>query len=453
MEITTIIQILLLIIIGVLVFLNSRKKSPELQSQNNNEQLEKELNELRAENGNLKGRIEQSIKVFNDQKEELDNLRKEKDDLIAKFNQAETTNKNLQQKLTEQKEEIKDIREQFTKDFQILANKILKENADEFSKTNSERLGNILNPLKEKLSSFEKQVQDKYAAQLKDTESLKTQIENLSKLNSSLQQEAENLTKALKGDSKKQGNWGEVILERILEISGLRKNEEYFTQYSDENAEGKRVQPDVIIKLPEEKHVIIDSKVSLVDYERYISAETEEEQAIHLKAHLNSVRNHIKGLSEKNYTSAKTIDAPDFVLLFLPIESSFSLAVSHDADLFNFSWERKIVLVSPSTLLATLRTIASIWKQERQTKNAQEIARQAGNLYDKFDGFLTDMLKIEKGLKSSTNAYNEAVGKLKFGKGSLVSRAEKLRQLGAKTAKKLPEEFIDDDEPNQLEIE
>ena len=325
----------------------------------------------------------------------------------------------------------------------MLANKILKQNAEEFSKTNSEKISHLLNPLKEKLDGFEKQIQTKYDAQLKDTESLKTQIESLVNLNTKLSLEAENLTKALKGDSKKQGNWGEFILERILEMSGLRKGEEYFSQYSDENNEGKRIQPDVVIQLPEEKHIIIDSKVSLTDYERYISSITDEDQTLFLKAHLNSVRNHIKGLSEKNYQTSKNLTAPDFVLLFIPIESSFSLAISNDAELFNFAWDKKIVLVSPATLLATLRTIANIWKQERQNKNALVIADQAGKLYDKFVGFVEDLTKIEKGLNSANKAYDEAINKLQTGRGNLINRVENLRTLGAKANKQLPEEFSD----------
>jgi DNA recombination protein RmuC len=426
----------LLVMVTILLFKTSKSKT-------NNGLFEQDNSAIQQENGNLKGKLNAIENELAESKKQVQNLQNKKEELIAEMNVAITENENLQEKLDNQKTEISELKTQFQKEFELLANKILKQNAEEFSKTNSEKISNLLNPLKEKLDGFEKQIQTKYDAQLKDTESLKTQIESLVNLNTKLSLEAENLTKALKGDSKKQGNWGEFILERILEMSGLRKGEEYFTQYSDENNEGKRIQPDVVIQLPEEKHIIIDSKVSLTDYERYISSTTDEDQTLFLKAHLNSVRNHIKGLSEKNYQTSKNLTAPDFVLLFIPIESSFSLAISNDAELFNFAWDKKIVLVSPATLLATLRTIANIWKQERQNKNALVIADQAGKLYDKFVGFVEDLTKIEKGLNSANKAYDEAINKLQTGRGNLINRVENLRTLGAKANKQLPEEFSD----------
>ena len=426
----------LLVMVTILLFKTSKSKT-------NNGLFEQDNSAIQQENGNLKGKLNAIENELAESKKQVQNLQNKKEELIAEMNVAITENENLQEKLDNLKTEISELKTQFQKEFELLANKILKQNAEEFSKTNSEKISHLLNPLKEKLDGFEKQIQTKYDAQLKDTESLKTQIESLVNLNTKLSLEAENLTKALKGDSKKQGNWGEFILERILEMSGLRKGEEYFTQYSDENNEGKRIQPDVVIQLPEEKHIIIDSKVSLTDYERYISSTTDEDQTLFLKAHLNSVRNHIKGLSEKNYQTSKNLTAPDFVLLFIPIESSFSLAISNDAELFNFAWDKKIVLVSPATLLATLRTIANIWKQERQNKNALVIADQAGKLYDKFVGFVEDLTKIEKGLNSANKAYDEAINKLQTGRGNLINRVENLRTLGAKANKQLPEEFSD----------
>lgn len=426
---------LLVMVIILLVKISNPKTNNDLNQQDSSA--------IQQENGNLKGKLNAIENELLESKKQVQNLQNKKEELIAEMNVAITENENLQEKLDNQKTEISELKTQFQKEFELLANKILKQNAEEFSKTNSEKISHLLNPLKEKLDGFEKQIQTKYDAQLKDTESLKTQIESLVNLNTKLSLEAENLTKALKGDSKKQGNWGEFILERILEMSGLRKGEEYFTQYSDENSEGKRIQPDVVIQLPEEKHIIIDSKVSLTDYERYISSNTDEDQTLFLKAHLNSVRNHIKGLSEKNYQTSKNLTAPDFVLLFIPIESSFSLAISNDAELFNFAWDKKIVLVSPATLLATLRTIANIWKQERQNKNALVIADQAGKLYDKFVGFVEDLTKIEKGLNSANKAYDEAINKLQTGRGNLINRVENLRTLGAKANKQLPEEFSD----------
>ncbi|MEM9023447.1 MAG: DNA recombination protein RmuC, partial [Bacteroidota bacterium] len=261
-----------------------------------------------------------------------------------------------------------------------------------------------------------------------------------------ISQEANNLTNALKGDNKKQGNWGEVILERVLERSGLVKGQEYVTQFSTENVDGQKIQPDVIVHLPDDKHIIIDAKVSLVHYDQYVNASEEAEKALALKAHLASLRNHIKGLGDKNYQTAANLSTPDFVLLFVPIEASFSVAIQTDLDLFGYAWDRKVVLVSPTTLLATLRTISSIWKQERQSKNVQQIAKEGGLLYDKFVGFLEDMETIQKGLERSQSAYDAAMNKLQSGNGNLIGKAVKLRKLGAKTNKDIPEHLIEDND-------
>jgi DNA recombination protein RmuC len=260
-------------------------------------------------------------------------------------------------------------------------------------------------------------------------------------LNARVSEEANNLTKALKGDVKKQGNWGEIILERVLERSGLTKGREYEREEVIEGADNSVQRPDVIIHLPDNKHIIIDSKVSLVAYERFVSAESEEKQLLNLKEHVNSIRNHVKLLSDKNYQQAHNINTPDFVLMFLPIEASFSVAVQADSELFSFAWEKKIVIVSPTTLLATLRTISSIWKQENQTKNAQEIARLSGTLYDKFVGFAEDMEKIKANIDRTSKSYDDAMKKMKDGTGNIVRTAEKIKELGAKTTKSLPQGF------------
>jgi DNA recombination protein RmuC len=258
--------------------------------------------------------------------------------------------------------------------------------------------------------------------------------------------EAENLTRALKGDVKKQGNWGEVVLERILERSGLNEGEQgYRKQFSDTNDDGRRLQPDIVINLPDNKHIIIDSKVSLVAYERAVNAATEEERLLYVKEHLASLKSHIRGLSEKHYQAALKLNCPDFVLLFIPIESSFSLAVQADQDLFSYAWDQKVVIVCPSTLLATLRTIASIWQQENQTRNALDIARQSGALYDKFVGFIGDMEKIGNHLKTTQNTYSEAMKKLSEGRGNLISSTERLRKMGAKTTKELPKKLLENE--------
>jgi DNA recombination protein RmuC len=263
--------------------------------------------------------------------------------------------------------------------------------------------------------------------------------------------EANNLANALKGDTKKQGNWGEVILEKVLERSGLIKGQEYQTQFSTKNIDGNRIQPDAVVFLPDNKHIIIDSKVSLVAYNAFVNSENENEKQKFLKEHINSVKNHVKQLSEKNYQTSPDFNTPDFVLLFMPIESAFSAAIQSDQDLFAYAWDLKIVIVSPSTLLATLRTIASIWKQERQTKNALEIAKQSGALYDKFVGFLEDLDKIGKSIDASKIAYEDALNKLKTGRGNLINRVINIQKLGAQTQRQIPDKFkLDNDEELNL---
>ncbi|MFT6167294.1 MAG: DNA recombination protein RmuC [Vicingaceae bacterium] len=368
----------------------------------------------------------------------------EKIKLNRDLSQAETNLSNLSEKLEHQTKELEKLQEKFQKEFQLIADKILKDNANELSQQHQKELQQLLQPLKEKIKSFEDNIEKKYIDETKERTNLKAELSKLLELNTTLNLQAQNLTTALKGENKTQGNWGEMILERILESSGLQKGEEYLTQVSDTNAEGRRIQPDVIVNLPENKHLIIDSKVSLVAYESFISSSEVVVKESSMKSHLLSIRTHIKTLNEKNYQSASKLQSPDFVLLFMPIEAAFSLALQHDSELFNYAWERKVVLVSPTTLLASLRTISSVWKNERQTKNAQDIAEKAGNLYDKFVGFLKDMENIDKSLKSAQNHYNEAFNKLGSGRGNLVKRAEQLKELGAKTNKSIPSNLLDE---------
>lgn len=352
-------------------------------------------------------------------------------------------NENNGEKLEHQKSEIETLQKRLTTEFENIATKILKERSDEFSISNNKHMTEILNPLKEKIQLFEKKVDETYDKELRDKISLREEVRKLTELNTRISQEANNLTNALKGDVKKQGNWGEVILERVLERSGLTRGQEFEREVVVEGADYSVQRPDVIIHLPDNKHIIIDSKVSLVAYERFISAETEEHRATHLKEHVNSLRSHVKLLSEKNYQNAQNLNTPDFVLMFLPIEASFSVAVQGDSEIFSYAWERKIVIVSPTTLLATLRTISSIWKQENQTKNAQEIARLSGTLYDKFIGFTEDMVKIKTNIDRTSGAYDDAVKKMKDGSGNIIRTAEKIKELGAKTGnnKSLPAGF------------
>ena len=351
------------------------------------------------------------------------------------------TNNNILEKLELQKSEIETLQKRLITEFENIANKILKERSDEFSAANHKNISEILNPLKEKIQSFEKKVDDTYDKELRDKISLREEVRKLAELNVKVSEDANNLTKALKGDVKKQGNWGEVILERVLERSGLTKGQEYEREEVVEGVDNKVQRPDVIIHLPDNKHIIIDSKVSLVAYERMMTAETDEAQFISLKEHLSSIRSHVKLLGEKNYQNALNINTPDFVLMFIPIESSFSVAVQGDPELFSYAWERKIVIVSPTTLLATLRTISSIWKQENQTKNAQEISRLSATLYDKFVGFVEDLQKIKTNIDRTSNAYDDAVRKLKDGSGNIIRTAEKIKELGIRTNKSLPSGF------------
>jgi len=389
----------------------------------------------------------QQYDLINDQMAEikirLETEREQAEKLKEEKVRLEEQNRFLQKENAEKIEEVKSIQERLTTEFENIAGKIITQKSKELTEKQHEKLSTILDPLKENIDDFKKKVADTYEKELRDNLSLKAEVKKLYDLNSKISTEAENLTKALKGDVKKMGNWGEVILERILEDSGLTKGREYQREVADTNEEGKAIRPDVVIYLPEDKHIIIDSKLSLVDYEKYVSCDDDEERKAHLKKHVESMRKHIKGLFEKNYASAKKLNSPDFVLMFLPLESSFAAAIEGDAQLFSFAWEHKIVPVSPSTLLATLKIIASIWKQEKQTRNAQEIARQGGALYDKLVGLLEDIQKIGRTINVLQNNYSDAVNKLSTGRGNLLSRAEKIRELGAKTSKKIPDNTFD----------
>lgn len=377
---------------------------------------------------------------------ELHSERQTKNELTIQLTRQDADYKNLQEKLNSQKAELEELNKRFTIEFQNIAHKILRENSNEFTSLNQKNISDILVPLKEKIEKFEKKVDDTYEKGLIEQTQLREAIKNLHELNARISEEANNLTRALKSDSKKMGNWGEMILDRILEQSGLEKGKEYFNQYTDRSEEGTILRPDVVIKLPEKKHIIIDSKVSLIAYDRFVNTTDEAEKDRWQKAHVDSVREHIRSLSEKSYTAAITLDSPDFVLLFMPLESAFSLALQHDPELFNYAWQRRIVMVSPTTLLATLKTVESIWKHEKQTQNAMDIARQGSSLYDKFVNFIGDLEKIGGQIESLQHTYQDAHKKLASGKGNLVRQAEKLKELGIKTEKSLSEKLLPGDE-------
>jgi DNA recombination protein RmuC len=441
------------IIIGFVIawlFARTKNNASATTLQQQLSKLSREKDAVLAETDKAKSIAEER---FNKAKEELqlitEELKQEKEKTLQQSNRlskAETEFKNLLEKLNTQKAEMEELQKKFSTEFENIANKILKTHTQEFAQSGLKSMGEILNPLKEKIVDFEKKVNEAYDKELRDKVDLRAEVRKLFDLNNKISEEANNLTKALKGDSKKQGNWGEMVLEKLLERSGLTNGMEYQTQFSTESDEGKRLQPDVVIFLPDKKHVIIDSKVSLVAYEKYVNATDEEERKQYMKEHLLSIRNHIKELSAKNYQSAKEMNSPDFVLLFIPIESSFGVAVQADQQLFNDAWESRIVIVSPSTLFATLKTIASIWKQENQTKNAIEIARQGGALYDKFVGFVNDLERLGKTIGTLHETYEEAMKKLKTGTGNLIGRAESMRKLGIKTSKRLPENYSEESE-------
>lgn len=351
--------------------------------------------------------------------------------------------KAMGEKLEQQQQDVERLQKKFQMEFENVANKILEVNSEKFTEKNQKNISDILHPLNEKLRNFEKKVEDTYEKGLKDQTDMKAELKKLQELNQRISSEANSLTKALKSDNKQQGNWGEMILDKVLERSGLREGSEYSKQYSAQNDEGKRLQPDVVINLPDNKHIIVDSKVSLIAYTNWVNADNEIDRTAYKKAHIASLQAHIKGLSEKHYNNLQGINSPDFVLLFLPIESSFSMAIENDNDLYGFAWDRKVVIVSPSTLLATLRTVASIWKQENQTRNILEIADAGAKLYDKFVGFVEDMEKIGKGIETTRTNYDSAMKKLSEGRGNLVNSTQKLKKLGVKTKKDLPEHLLD----------
>ncbi len=354
----------------------------------------------------------------------------------------DTENTHLIKTNQEKEKEVTNLHSKLSKEFEDIANRVLIHRSKEMNELSQQRMNDILTPLKEKIVQFEKKVEDTYEKEVRDNLSLKAEVKRLFDLNHKISEEAGNLTKALKGNVKKLGNWGEMILERVLEQSGLTNGREYRREVVDKNSNGETIRPDVIIDLPENKHLIIDSKLTLSAYEEFVNIDNEETKAKALRKHQDNLRLHIKNLHEKNYSSAQNTNTPDFVLMFIPVEASFAVAVENDSELFAFAWEKKIVPVSPSTLLATLKTISSIWRQENQNKNAQEIARQSGALYDKLVNFLVDFEKIGNNIDQIQSTYSNAMSKLQNGKGNLITRAEKIKSLGAKNNKSIPDKFI-----------
>jgi DNA recombination protein RmuC len=405
--------------------------------------LNRELNELKTNLGKSEERIKILSENLEQKKSEASNLHDREVELSSELSRAAETNKNLREKLQDQKTEIEELQDKFTKEFENLANKIFDEKSSKFTQQNRENLDQILKPLGEKIKLFEEKVSNVYVDESKQRAALSEQIKNLHDLNQQMSKDATNLTKALKGESKTQGNWGEFILENILEKSGLQKDREYTIQSTFAGEDGKRQKPDVIINLPENRHIIIDSKVSLTAYETFCSTEDDELRKKALYDHIASVRNHIKELSKKNYQNIYGLSSMDFVIMFVPIEPAMAIASQEDITIWNDAFEKNIVIVSPSILHATLRTISNIWKQEKQNKNALEIARQSGALYDKFVNFVDDLINIGKKIDDTKNYYYEAMKKLYDGKGNIIKQIENIRTLGAKTTKSLNQGILD----------
>ncbi|PWI30448.1 DNA recombination protein RmuC [Flavobacteriaceae bacterium LYZ1037] len=372
---------------------------------------------------------------------ERNEIRNEKELLNSELTRRNTEYENLQEKIKEQKAEVEKLQEKFSKEFENLANRILDEKSKKFTSQNKDNLDAILKPLEEKIKHFEKRVEETNKEDITRSADLRRQILGLKELNEQMSKETNNLTKALKGDTKMQGNWGELVLERVLERSGLKKDSEYFVQQSFVTESGKRVMPDVIISLPGDKKLIVDSKVSLVAYERYINEVDDSEKATHLKNHLLSVRKRVSELGEKNYHQIYEMDSPDFVLLFIPIESAFAIASMEYPALYSDAFEKNIIIVTPTTLLAVLKTIDSMWQNEKQKANAIEIAMQAGRLYDSFVNLTEELIKVGNQIGTVQKSYESAMIKL-TGRGNLIKRVETLKELGAKASKQQNEKLL-----------
>ena len=384
----------------------------------------------------LKEQLLETNDSLKHEREQVIHLNKQNASLIANHD-------NLKQRLAEQKGELQELQDQFSVHFKNLANEILEEKSKKFTDQNKTNLGELLNPLKERIVSFEKKIEQNSKESIAQNASLKTQLEQLKDLNRQVTREAESLTKALKGESKTQGTWGEMQLEAILTKVGLEKDIHYFREQNFKNEEGKNQRLDYVIKLPEEKCLVLDSKVSLTAYSNYFDSEDENEREKLLKQHMQSVYAHIKVLGEKNYQNLYEIQQPDFILMFMANEPALTIALKEDPGLFEKALDKNIVLVSTSTLLATLRTVSYIWKQELQNRNAVDIARQAGALYDKFVGFSEDLVKVGNNLKTTQDNYENAMKKLTTGTGNLVRKTEQLKELGAKATKQLDQRLLD----------
>ncbi len=432
-------SVVLLTLIGVVLGGGIGYLVAKSQSKGNEEVEQKLRLELDMEQKNL----ERQTLEFKDLNQQIIQEREKIISLSGDKSRLEANYRNLQERLDEQKKEVNQLQEKFSIEFKNLANEILEEKSKKFTDQNKTNIGELLNPLKEKIELFEKKVEQSSKDTLQQNTALGEQLKQLKELNQQITKEAESLTKALKGESKTQGSWGEMQLESILEKVGLQKDVHYFKEKNYKNEEGSNQRLDYIIKMPDDKYLVLDSKVSLTSYSNYFDQEDPANQAKYLKQHIESVNNHIKILGEKNYQNLYEIQQPDFVLMFVANEPALTIALKEDHSLYEKALDKNIVLVSTSTLLATMRTVSYIWKQDLQNKNAIEIARQAGALYDKFEGFTVDLLKVGNTLKQTKDNYDSAMKKLSEGSGNLIRRTENLKELGAKASKQIDARLLD----------
>ena len=441
MDTTAIVFAVINLVLVVLLFLKFRSTGNASSESSSEvpEWAEVQIKELKSEALNTSESLKEAQEALS---EEQVKSAQTISSLQAKLEAAQEKIKEQQENFAAQREQAKADKESMANEFKVLAEKILDEKTKQFKTTNSEELDKLLAPFKQKLTDFETTVKENHKEELKNSGALMENIKALKNMNDQLTAEASGLAKALRGDTKKQGNWGEFVLERALEMSGLTKNQEFFVQNSETTADGRRLQPDVIIQLPEDKKIIVDSKVSLVSWEAYANAE-EEDSKKHMKSLIASIQTHIKQLSEKDYPQLYDGATPEFVLLFIPIEAAFMEATKFDGTLYELAFSKKIILVSTSTLLATLKTIAMAWRQEKQTRNVIEIADAGGKLYDKFVGLSEDLLKLGDQFTTAQKTYESSMNKMVDGRGNLITQVERLKKLGSKTKKELDSRMIE----------
>lgn len=420
---------------------NLQLKSENTKKSDENQDISKKLAASTVKTESLQEQLSVFIKDTETFKQQEKDFRNELATTRERMVELDKENKYLKEMLEKQKAELEEIGKKFSSEFKLLADQILEDKSKRFTEMNQSNLERLLKPLGENINIFQKKVEEVYDRESKERFSLGKEVEKLVQLNQKISEEANNLTNALKGQVKQQGNWGEMILESILEKSGLVKDREYFVQESLKDDEGKRLQPDVIIAYPDNRQVVIDSKVSLVAYERYASATTPEAQEKALQEHLRSIKAHIDILSSKSYQDL--VDSLDFVMMFVAVEPAFMLAMQSDQDLWSYAYTRRVLLISPTNLIAALKMIFDLWKREHQNRNAAEIAERGGQLYDKFVGFVESLKAVGDGLSKSQKSFDNAMGQLAEGRGNIISQVQKLKDLGAKAKKSLPEPLQD----------